>query len=137
MMLSLPLRKKRKPSISNGSLRSSSAKRGATSVTAIGSWFARDSAAVTTTEMGRKTTFPVLDPSDRPTVLIVDDNPDMRLWVSSILSLDFDVIQARNGREALDVLEDIIPDLVSLSLRSDRNKELIKILSLLRFFPML
>lgn len=115
MLPSLQLRRKRKPSISNGSLRSSSAKRGHTDTTAIGSWFSLANSAVATTEQGRrmKMTFPTLDPSDRPTILIVDDNSDMRLWVSSILSLDFDVIQARNGREALDVLDDVIPDLVS------------------------
>lgn len=40
----------------------------------------------------------------RPRVLIVDDDPAIRLVCSTTLSLDgFDVVEAANGKEALDI----------------------------------
>ena len=57
--------------------------------------------------------LPSIDPSDRPVVLMCDDNPDMRLWISSLLQTDYNVIEARNGGDALDILATVIPDLVS------------------------
>jgi len=49
---------------------------------------------------------------DRPEILVADDNEDMRELVSFILGKDFRVRSARNGREALDLLQDFVPDLV-------------------------
>ncbi len=49
---------------------------------------------------------------DRPEILVADDNEDMRELVSFILGKDFRVRAARNGREALDLLQDFVPDLV-------------------------
>lgn len=72
--------------------------------------------------------LPQLDPSDRPTVLIVDDNQDMRFWISSILQVDYNIVEARNGREALDVLANLTPDLVL----SDVNMPLVNGLSLVK-----
>ena len=56
--------------------------------------------------------LPSIDPSDRPVVLMCDDNPDMRLWISSLLQTDYNVIEARNGGAALEILATVIPDLV-------------------------
>lgn len=59
--------------------------------------------------------LPSIDPSDRPVVLMCDDNPDMRLWIASLLQTDYNVIEARNGSAALEILATVIPDLVSHS----------------------
>ena len=48
----------------------------------------------------------------RPEILVADDNTDMRELVSFILGKDFRVRSARNGREALDFVQDFLPDLV-------------------------
>jgi signal transduction histidine kinase len=51
------------------------------------------------------------DPDRRP-ILVVDDNADMRELIEFILGREFAVRTARNGREALDVLQGFEPDLV-------------------------
>lgn len=47
-------------------------------------------------------------------LLIVEDNDDMRLFLAGIMSGYFTVIQARDGREAIDILseENPIPDII-------------------------
>ena len=47
-----------------------------------------------------------------PTVLLVDDNADMRTYLQRLLSARFDVVTAANGEEALAVVEQRLPDLV-------------------------
>ena len=49
---------------------------------------------------------------ERPEILVADDNTDMRELISFILQKDFRVRTARNGREAMDQLQEFIPDLV-------------------------
>lgn len=52
-------------------------------------------------------------PADgRPAVLVVDDNPDMRELLCHILEARFNIRCARNGREALEILETYEPFLV-------------------------
>jgi CheY-like chemotaxis protein len=51
-------------------------------------------------------------PADAPTVLLVDDNADMRVYVARLLSTRFRVVAAADGVEALAVVERAIPDLV-------------------------
>ncbi len=52
-----------------------------------------------------------------PRVLIVDDDPDIRELLRSVLADDgYDTQAARNGREALDLLEHWSADLVVLDL---------------------
>ena len=47
------------------------------------------------------------------TVLLVDDEPDYRLLVSTVLSSrGFNVIIAENGQQALDKIQGLTPDLV-------------------------
>jgi len=48
----------------------------------------------------------------RPQILVTDDNPDMRDLISFILGREFRVRTARDGREALDLLQDFEPDLI-------------------------
>lgn len=45
-------------------------------------------------------------------VLLVDDNPDMREYILSILNDYFEVRQARDGKDALHQLESFLPDLI-------------------------
>lgn len=51
-------------------------------------------------------------------VLLVDDNKNIREFCQSELELEgYSVFSARNGKEALSVLNDIIPDIVVLDIR--------------------
>jgi CheY-like chemotaxis protein len=52
-----------------------------------------------------------------PTVLVVDDDPEFRAVVGEVLSAEgCSVYEAANGREALDLLSDLVPDLILLDL---------------------
>jgi signal transduction histidine kinase/ActR/RegA family two-component response regulator len=54
-----------------------------------------------------------LSPGARSTVLLVDDNADMREYIKSVLSTNYNVITANNGKAALElVTEGIKVDLV-------------------------
>lgn len=51
------------------------------------------------------------------TVLVADDEPDMRYYVTSILKEEgYNLVQAKNGRTALEMVEKYKPDLVVLDL---------------------
>src|SRR5437764_14655088 len=43
----------------------------------------------------------VLDKRNAPTVLVVDDNSDMRHYIKNILQRNFNVVTASNGKDAL------------------------------------
>lgn len=49
---------------------------------------------------------------DKTTILVVDDNADIRSYIGSILLEDYRVIEAKNGAEALDIVEDSPPDVI-------------------------
>jgi len=49
---------------------------------------------------------------DRTTVLVVDDNADVRSYVRSILTGTYAVIEARDGQEGLETTRSLLPDLV-------------------------
>lgn len=52
-------------------------------------------------------------PTDtRPLVLVVDDNIEVRQYVASLLKDDYDVSQAANGKEGLDIALRSVPDLI-------------------------
>ena len=50
--------------------------------------------------------------SNRPLVLIIDDNASMRSYLRSILSLRYNVMEAQNGEEGLAVAKKNVPQLV-------------------------
>ena len=51
------------------------------------------------------------------TVLVVDDEPDVRLFLQTVLEdAGFDVMQAGNGKEALERVTEKKPDVISLDL---------------------
>jgi PAS domain S-box-containing protein len=49
---------------------------------------------------------------ERPLILFVDDNPDVRKYVSGILRTQYDVITAADGMEGLKKLQQHSPDLI-------------------------
>ena len=55
---------------------------------------------------------PAANPGTRPRVLVVDDNPDLRTYVSSLLASDYVVTTAVDGRDALEQALADPPDLV-------------------------
>lgn len=50
--------------------------------------------------------------SDKPTVLVVEDNADLRKYVGQILSRDYHVVEARNGEEGFVFAQKTVPDLI-------------------------
>jgi signal transduction histidine kinase len=50
--------------------------------------------------------------SKKPRVLIADDEPDMRLYLKSQLSLNFQVIEAVDGRQAIEKASQFLPDVI-------------------------
>ncbi len=55
---------------------------------------------------------PEKDHFPKPTILEVDDNEDLRHMVVEILREQYDVLQAGNGKEAIDILEENAVDLI-------------------------
>jgi len=49
---------------------------------------------------------------DKNIVLVVEDNPDMQTYIQSILSPQYEVIQAMNGEEGVNTALEEIPDLI-------------------------
>lgn len=55
----------------------------------------------------------IIDPDgERPTLLIIDDNTDIRHYERSILDTKYVVIEAADGREGLETARKTVPDLV-------------------------
>jgi signal transduction histidine kinase len=54
----------------------------------------------------------MISAENRGEVLIAEDNPDMRALLAMLLGREFHVRTARNGREALDAVQQSAPDLV-------------------------
>ncbi len=61
------------------------------------------------TEIGSELT---VDDSDRPVVLIVEDNADLRTYISDNLQDDYQILEAENGRLGLTRAIEEVPDLV-------------------------
>lgn len=54
---------------------------------------------------------------DRPTILIAEDNEDLREWLSEALREDAQVIEAPDGETAIDRARELVPDLVLSDVR--------------------
>lgn len=52
------------------------------------------------------------DPDGKPVVLVVEDNDDVRHYVASVLKDSYDVRQAADGMEGLDMALKTVPDLI-------------------------
>ena len=55
---------------------------------------------------------PINSNIDRPIVLIVEDNPDVALFLGHILEEKYQVVKAKNGAEGVDKAREIIPDII-------------------------
>jgi len=54
-----------------------------------------------------------VDPnSEKPILLIVEDNTDVRLFITSIFKNDYIILQAKNGQEGIDLAIEHVPDIV-------------------------
>jgi DNA-binding response OmpR family regulator len=53
-----------------------------------------------------------VDSSERPIVLIAEDNADMRHYIWKILNEQYQILEATNGKEGLAISKDVIPDLI-------------------------
>lgn len=52
------------------------------------------------------------DDTDKPTILVVDDNNDIRHYERTLLESKYFVLEARDGKEGLETAKNEIPDLV-------------------------
>ena len=57
---------------------------------------------------------PAAAQADRPTILVADDNRDMRTFIGRVLSERYCLIEAADGRQALETCRESLPDLVML-----------------------
>jgi signal transduction histidine kinase len=64
----------------------------------------------------RGPTKPITLTGKRPTVLVADDEPDMRRFLKSELNDVYDVIEAADGAQALEKVEQFLPDIVLLDM---------------------
>lgn len=60
------------------------------------------------------TAVPVAENSGHgsPKILVVEDNASLLVWLKDILSPKYDVYTASDGAEALDVVNDVLPDII-------------------------
>lgn len=50
--------------------------------------------------------------SDKPVILIVEDNPDIRTYIAGALSEDFTIRTAENGKQGRDIAIETTPDII-------------------------
>jgi putative two-component system response regulator len=60
--------------------------------------------------------MPVPVPAPRPTILLVDDTPDILMQLSTLLFDDYQVKIATCGRRALEIAQDRVPDIILLDI---------------------
>ena len=63
-------------------------------------------------DRSREETASRVTESDRPTILVVDDNADLRKFIGTLLQGEYRILTACDGREALDKAGRELPDLV-------------------------
>ncbi|MBA4852407.1 ATP-binding protein [Emticicia sp. BO119] len=54
-------------------------------------------------------------------VLVIEDNPDLRQYMNSLLSVDYRIIEARDGEEGIKKAFELIPDLIISDLMMPRK----------------
>ncbi len=56
--------------------------------------------------------FEAEDGDDRKTILVVDDNKDIRTYLSHQFSDEYNVAAAESGNRALQIIQDVLPDVI-------------------------
>ncbi|MCB9274892.1 MAG: response regulator [Lewinellaceae bacterium] len=63
-------------------------------------------------EAGKSAEVSDVGPNGRYTVLLVEDNPDVVTYLSSVLSLQFRILTAQNGQEGIEKALELSPDII-------------------------
>ena len=63
---------------------------------------------------------PVKDKGKKPLVLIVEDNEDLRTFLSSVLDDHYEIIGCENGEEGIELAKKKIPDLIISDIMMDK-----------------
>ena len=53
-----------------------------------------------------------IEPEEKPTLLIAEDNDDLRFYIKDNLQKIYNIYEAANGEEALAIIQKIVPDLI-------------------------
>ena len=64
------------------------------------------------TDEESKSTETINEHSDRPTILLIEDNADMLEYIRQNLSADYNCLTATNGKEGITVAKEQIPDII-------------------------
>ena len=67
---------------------------------------------VNTPNEGRRVASEIFSTSNKPLLLLAEDNPDVRSYIADTLAGMYKIIEAENGRLALDMALETTPDLV-------------------------
>lgn len=67
---------------------------------------------LSTEENNKRAIIEELQESSRKTILVVEDEPGIRYLLKDILKDHYTIYEAENGREALELLHQVIPDLI-------------------------
>lgn len=46
------------------------------------------------------------------TILIVEDNPELRVFIKKVLSREYNILEASNGKEGLEITQQLAPDII-------------------------
>lgn len=63
-------------------------------------------------KMERAKAFEIRQVTEKPVILVVEDNPDNRLTARAVLEEKFHIIEAENGEDAIVMAEKAVPDLI-------------------------
>lgn len=56
--------------------------------------------------------YEVFTATEKPILLIVEDNLDMRTFVKSLFKNEFDILEAENGKVGIDIALELVPDII-------------------------
>ena len=71
-----------------------------------------DNCQLSTDEFAESTDNSQLSTADSPLVLIVEDNPDLRLFMRSVLADRYRMVEAENGKVGVELALELMPDLI-------------------------